>query len=184
MRFTELALAGAYAIDIDPHRDARGFFARTWSADELAEHGLSTQLAQCSISFNERRGTIRGMHFQEAPYQEIKLVRCTAGAIVDVILDLRPASLTFTKWVSVELTAANHRSLYIPAGLAHGFQTIAEGSEVFYQISTSHRPDAARGVRWNDPTFQIEWPDPDSPILSERDRGYPDFRPEIARDTR
>ena len=175
MLFTPLDLPGAYIIDVEPHHDERGFFARTWCSDDFAARGLSSTIAQSSISFNERKGTLRGMHYQAAPHEEIKIVRCTAGAIVDVIVDLRATSPTFAKWVAVELTAANRRLLYIPEGLAHGFQTLCDATEIFYQISTGYEPGAARGIRWDDPAFAIRWPDPHTPIMSERDRSYPDF---------
>lgn len=174
MKFTESFLPGAYVVDIDPIRDERGFFARTWCREEFQAFGLSSVVEQSSISFNKKRGTLRGMHYQAAPYEEVKLVRCTRGAIHDVILDLRADSPTFCRWFAVELTADNGRMVYMPAGFAHGFQALAEQSEVFYQISEPYRPETARGVRWNDPAFQIEWPIP-NPILSVRDRGFPDF---------
>jgi dTDP-4-dehydrorhamnose 3,5-epimerase len=175
MRFTHLELAGAYVIDVEPHHDERGFFARTWCADELASKGLSTTVAQSSISVNDRKGTLRGMHYQEAPYDEIKLVRCTAGAIMDVIIDLRPASPTYAKWLAVELSAVNRRTLYVPSGFAHGFQTLNDDTEIFYQISTRYHEGASRGIRWNDPLFGISWPNSRTPIISQRDRSYPDF---------
>lgn len=175
MRFTKLDLAGAYVIDIEPQSDARGFFARSWSIEEFADRGLSTAMAHCSISFNERKGTLRGIHYQAAPFAEVKLVRCTAGAIMDVIVDLRPGSTTFTRWVAVELSADNRRQLYVPEGFGHGFQTLCDKSEVWYQISTAHMPESARGVRWNDALFAIDWPDPLNATMSERDRSYPDF---------
>src|SRR6478735_6768314 len=156
---TATALPGAFIIDVERHQDERGFFARTWSGEEFRAHGLSDQLTQCSLSFNHRKGTLRGMHYQAAPHGEIKLVRCTAGAIYDVIVDLRPDSPAFRHWVGVELTADNRRMLYIPDGCAHGFQTLQPASEVFYQITGPYVPDAGRGVRWNDPAFGIDWPD-------------------------
>jgi dTDP-4-dehydrorhamnose 3,5-epimerase len=176
MKFVETQLPGAFVIEPELVRDARGCFARTFCADEFAERGLNPSLSQCSISFNNRRGTLRGMHYQSAPFEEAKLVRCTAGAIHDVILDLRPFSPSFRRWIAVELSAVNRRIVYIPAGMAHGFQTLEDASEVFYQISQPYAPEHARGVRWDDPAFAVIWPLHD-PILSERDRGYPDFRP-------
>jgi dTDP-4-dehydrorhamnose 3,5-epimerase len=175
MKFTELELRGAFVVDIEPHRDDRGFFARTWSEAEFLEHGLTAAISQCSVSYNERKGTLRGMHFQAAPDAEVKVVRCLAGAIWDVIVDLRPSSPTFKKWSATELSALNHRALYVPAGFAHGFQTLCDGSEVFYQISAPFKPEAGRGLRWNDPAIGIEWPNPHTPIMSERDHSYPDF---------
>ena len=174
MIFMETKLAGLYRVELERREDERGFFARSWCHDEFAAQGLDTRLAQCNISFNLRRGTLRGMHYQAEPYPEIKLVRCTMGAIYDVAIDLRPASSTFLQWEGMELTAENRRMLYIPAGFAHGFQTLTENSEVFYQMSEYYHPEAAHGARWNDPAFGITWPLPD-PFLSERDRTYPDF---------
>ncbi len=176
MIFAETPLPGAFVIDVEPVTDERGSFARTFSRDEFDEHGLNSAVVQCNVSFNRRRGTLRGMHYQADPYGECKLVRCTLGAIYDVIVDLRRASPTYCRWFAVELTADNRRMLYIPEGVAHGFQTLAGESEVFYQMSQSYAPAHARGVRWDDPTFAIRWPDDDR-IMSERDRTYPDFRP-------
>lgn len=158
MIFTETKLKGAFLIDIEPREDERGFFARSWCEDEFAKYGLNTRVVQCNISFNKKRGTLRGMHYQSEPFPEAKLARCTAGAIYDVILDLRPNSPTFKQWVSVELTAENRRALYIPEGFAHGFQTLEDNTEVFYQMSEFYHPECARGVRWDDPAFGIEWP--------------------------
>lgn len=172
MIFTELSLPGVFLIELEPNTDERGFFARTFSASEFAEHGLNPAIAQCSISFNDRGGTLRGMHYQAEPYGESKLVRCTRGAIYDVALDLRPDSETYRRWCAVELTADNRRTLHIPDGVAHGFQTLADSSEVFYQISRPYEPRAARGVRWDDPAFGINWPEAPQ-VISERDRSYP-----------
>lgn len=174
MKFVALPLAGAYLIELVPQADARGFFARSWSAEEFSSHGLNPRLAQCGISFSASRGTLRGMHYQEEPYAEAKLVRCCSGSIYDVILDLRPASSTHGKWVAVELTAGNRHMLYVPEGLAHGFQTLDDNCEVFYQISQAYHPESARGVRWNDPRFAITWP-LSNPILSQRDRCFADY---------
>jgi dTDP-4-dehydrorhamnose 3,5-epimerase len=175
MIFTATKLAGAYIIEPEPIEDDRGFFARSWCEKEFAAQGLNSQLVQCNISFNHRRGTLRGMHYQAAPHGECKLVRCTAGGIYDVIIDLRPDSPTYTQWVAVELTAANRQALYIPAGLAHGFQTLTDGAEVLYQMSEFYHPESARGVRWDDPKFQVSWPVSEITI-SDRDRQYPDFQ--------
>jgi dTDP-4-dehydrorhamnose 3,5-epimerase len=175
VNFVATALPGAFIVEPERLEDARGFFARTWCPREFAAHGLDPRLEQCSISFNARAGTLRGMHYQEAPFAEAKLVRCTMGALWDVIIDLRPASPTFTRHVGVELTARNRRMLYIPEGLAHGFQTLADSTEVFYQMSQVYSPAHARGVRWDDPAFGITWPDAAERIIIERDRGYPDF---------
>jgi dTDP-4-dehydrorhamnose 3,5-epimerase len=174
VKFSPTALAGACIIDIEPVPDERGFFARSWCREEFAKHGLNPDLAQCSISFNKIRGTLRGMHYQAKPHEETKVVRCTRGAIYDVIVDLRPESSTFRKWIAVELSADNRRMLYIPVGFAHGFQSLVDDTEVFYQISTYYRPESARGARWNDPVFAIEWPVTER-IISDKDRQYPDF---------
>ncbi|MFL6028993.1 MAG: dTDP-4-dehydrorhamnose 3,5-epimerase [Gaiellaceae bacterium] len=175
MIFTETDLAGAFVIDIERHEDERGFFARAWCEDELAEHGLSTRVVQCNIAYNHRRSTLRGMHFQAAPHAEVKLVRCTRGAIYDVIIDLRPESRTFRQWLAFELTAENSRMLYIPEGFAHGYETLADETETYYQMSETHTPEAARGVRWNDPAFGIAWPEPEPAVISEKDRSWPAF---------
>jgi dTDP-4-dehydrorhamnose 3,5-epimerase len=174
MIFTETKLKGAYLIDLDKHEDERGFFARAWCMDEFAEHGLNQRFVQCNISFNKKRGTLRGMHYQAAPYEETKLVRCTMGALYDVIIDLRSDSPTFKEWFSVELTAQNHRALYVPEGFAHGFQTVVDNTEVFYQMGEFYHPECTRGVRWDDPAFGIEWFS-DPLILSRQDREYADF---------
>jgi dTDP-4-dehydrorhamnose 3,5-epimerase len=174
MIFTETKLKGAFIIEPERLEDERGFFARTWCQQEFEAHGLNPRLVQCSISFNKRRGTLRGMHYQVAPYEEARLVRCTMGAIYDVVLDLRPASSTFKQWVAVELTSENRRMLYIPEGFTHGFQTLKDNTEVFYQMSEFYHPDHARGVRWNDPAFRIVWPS-DVIVISDKDREYPDF---------
>jgi dTDP-4-dehydrorhamnose 3,5-epimerase len=174
MIFIETKLPGLFMVDLEQREDERGFFARSWCYNEFAAQGLATQLVQCNVSFNARRGTLRGMHYQAEPYPETKLARCTMGAIYDVAIDLRPDSPTFGQWMGVELTAENRRALYIPAGFAHGFQTLLDNSEVFYQMSEFYHAEAARGVRWNDPAFRISWPLTD-PFLSEKDRTYPDF---------
>jgi dTDP-4-dehydrorhamnose 3,5-epimerase len=174
MKFTETKIFGAYLIEIEPMVDERGFFARSFCTNEFQQQGLESNFVQCSISFTSQLGTIRGMHYQIAPDTETKLVRCTRGAIYDVILDLRPESPTFRQWVAVELTADNHQMFYIPLGCAHGFQTLANDTEVFYQMAGIYIPDAARGVRWNDPAFGIEMPLTVS-VIKERDRDYPDF---------
>ncbi len=174
MIFRELEIAGAYVLGTERHEDARGFFARTFCRRELEELGLKAAVAQCNVSFNHRRGTVRGMHYQAQPSEEVKLVRCTRGAIWDVILDLRPDSASFMRHVEVELDAESRKSLYIPAGVAHGFQTLVDGAEVFYQMSEFYDPDAGRGVRWNDPAFSISWPE-EITVISERDLEFPDF---------
>jgi len=174
MTFREMTLHAMFEIEIEPMTDVRGFFARTWCQEEFGKHGLNARMVQCSISFNTRKGTLRGMHYQLPPFAEDKLVRCTRGAIYDVVLDLRPESPTFRQWCAVTLTAEKRNMVYVPQGCAHGFLTLADGSEVFYQMSQLYNPDSARGVRWNDPAFQVTWPDAVQ-VISERDRTYPDF---------
>ncbi len=174
MNFRETKLLGVFEIELDLKSDERGFFARSWCQQEFESNGLSPKLAQCSVSFNARKGTLRGLHYQDAPCGEAKLVRCTRGSIYDVVVDLRPQSPTFKKWIAVELAAEKHNMLYIPEGCAHGFLTLEDATEVFYQISEFYHPELARGVRWNDPAFQIVWPG-DVEVISERDRIYPDF---------
>ena len=176
MIFTKTPLKGAYVIDPERHTDERGFFARTWCQQEFEAHGLNPVLVQCNISYNYRKGTLRGMHYQVAPHAEEKLVRCTAGAIYDVIVDLRADSHTFKHWFAMELSFENRRMLYLPAGLAHGFLTLTDGAEVFYQMSEFYMSECARGIRWNDPTFGIRWPH-EVTMISEQDRIYPDFVP-------
>lgn len=174
MIFTETTLKGAFMIEPERRHDERGFFARTWCQREFAAEGLPPEWVQCNISFNRQRGTLRGMHYQAAPYAEAKLVRCTMGAIYDVIIDLRSESPTFRQWLAVELTADNRRMLFIPQGFAHGFQTLTDDTEVFYQMSQFYVPEYARGVRWDDPAFKVSWP-AEKRIISERDQAFPDF---------
>ncbi len=174
MIFVPTALPGAFVIELEKTEDERGFFARTWSAQEFAAHGLNARLVQCSTSFNSRTGTLRGMHWQSAPFEEAKLVRCTAGAIHDVVLDLRPDSPAYLQHLAIELSAANRRMLYVPEGCAHGFQTLADDTEVFYQMTQVYSADHARGVRWDDPAFGLPWP-PGERIMNDRDRLYPDY---------
>jgi dTDP-4-dehydrorhamnose 3,5-epimerase len=172
--FKETEIKGAFLIEPEKSQDQRGYFARIWCQRELAAHGLDSRLAQCSVSYNRKRATLRGMHYQVAPHQESKLVRCIRGAIHDVIIDLRPESETFKCHFATQLSAANHEMLYIPEGFAHGFQTLEDDTEILYLISQFHAPESARGVRWNDPAFAIAWP-PGDRIISDRDRTYPDF---------
>lgn len=167
MIFIETKLKGAFIIEPEPLEDERGFFARTFDQKEFEAHGLNPRVAQCNISFNKKKGTLRGMHYQIAPYEEAKLVRCTKGAIYDVIIDLRPESPTFKQWIAVELTAENRRMLYAPEGVAHGFQTLEDNTEVFYMMSEFYHPECARGVRWNDPAFGIEWPIKEKTVSSK-----------------
>ena len=172
MIFTETKLKGAFIIDIEPIEDERGFFARSWCREEFEAHGLNPQLAQCNISFNKKKGTLRGMHYQKPPHEEAKLVRCTLGAIFDVIIDLRPDSSTCNQWLGTELTAKNRRMLYIPEGFAHGFLTLEDSTEVFYQMSTPYHPESIAGVRWNDPAFNIVWPEVKTYLISDKDQNY------------
>jgi dTDP-4-dehydrorhamnose 3,5-epimerase len=174
MIFTESPLAGAYIIDMTRVEDDRGFFARAFCTEEFAAHGLAREMSQCSVSFNARKGTLRGLHFQATPHDEEKIVRCTAGAIFDVIVDIRPGSPTQRQWFGTELTADNHRSLYIPKGFAHGFISLADDTEVFYMISTPYVAGSARGFRWSDPAFAIRWPMKPA-VISARDAEYPLF---------
>ena len=175
MIFEATTLAGAYVIHEEPHRDHRGFFARTWCQKEFEQHGLNPRLVQCNVSFNARKGTWRGMHYQVAPYEEAKLVKCIAGAVCDVIVDLRPDSPTFKKHLAVTLSARNRKMLYVPEQFAHGFLTLEDDTEVFYQMSEFHSPESARGFRWNDPEFGVQLP-LEVAVISDRDASYPDFR--------
>lgn len=168
-------IAGLWVLEPQRHRDARGFFARTLCQRDFAAHGVDFPVLQASVSFNEHAGTLRGMHYQRDPFGEIKLVRCTAGAIFDVAVDLRPDSPTYCQWYGAELSANNLRQLLIPVGCAHGFQTLAPASEVAYQIAQYYEPSAGAGVRWDDPTFGIRWPDCSQRIMHERDANYPDY---------
>lgn len=175
MIFKETALPGACVVELEERRDERGSFARSWCAREFEAHGLNPRIAQCNISFNFRKGTLRGMHYQIKPFEEAKLVRCTRGALYDVIVDLRPDSPAYKKSLGVLLTPDNGLMIYVPEGFAHGFLTMADGTEVHYQISEFFAPDHARGFRWNDPAFGVSWPAPVE-IIAERDRSYPDYR--------
>ena len=175
MIFTRTRLEGALLIDIERREDERGFFARTWCRKELAARGLDSELAQESVSYNGSRGTVRGLHFQRAPHEETKIVRCTGGAVFDVIVDLRPDSSSYLQWQGFELTPETKRAVYIPKGFAHGFQTLSEHSEVTYQISVFYAPDAAGGYRYDDAAFGIVWPLPVS-IISKRDLCWPNFK--------
>lgn len=174
MLFQETKLAGVLEIHLEPKADERGFFARSWCQQEFKQQGLNPHLVQCSISFNPRKGTLRGMHYQIAPYAETKVVRCTKGSIYDVVIDLRTQSPTFRDWIGVTLTAAHRDMVYIPEGCAHGFLTLEDESEVFYQMSEFYYPESARGVRWDDPAFRICWP-AEPQLISDRDRSIPDF---------
>lgn len=173
MIFTEARLKGAFTLEPEPREDNRGFFARTFCQHEFEARGLNPHVVQCNIAYNARRGTLRGMHFQDPPHQEAKLVRCTRGAIYDVMLDLRPSSPTYLQWVSAELSEENHKMLYVPEGFAHGYQTLTDIAEVIYQVSQFYAPESARGVRHNDPAFGIRWPLPVT-VISKADEGWPD----------
>lgn len=175
MIFTETKLKGAFIIELELKSDYRGFFAREWCADEFMQHGLTNTLCQCNLSHNIYKNTLRGMHYQIEPYQEDKMVRCIRGAIYDVIIDLRKESPTYKQWVGVELTAENRRMIYIPKGFAHGFVTLIDDTELFYHHSEFHAPDCERGVRYNDPAFNIVWPTAIE-IISERDKKYQDWQ--------
>ncbi len=172
MKFTETPLRGAFLVDLEPVQDDRGFFARSYCAAEFAAHGLAEHMPQANVSFNARRGTLRGLHFQAAPHAEDKLVRCTAGAVYDVIVDLRPGSATRGGWFGVELSALNRRALYVPKGFAHGFITLVDSSELLYLMSVPHAPGFGRGVRWNDPTIGVRWP-LEPVVISANDAGLP-----------
>jgi len=174
MIFTETKLSGSFLINVEKLEDERGFFTRSWDKKKFQDIGLNSDLVQCNISFNKKIGTLRGMHYQISPYQETKLVRCTRGKIFDVIIDLRNDSNTYKQWLGLTLDANNHDLLYIPEGFAHGFQTLEDNSEIFYQMSKEYYPKASRGIRWNDPTFGIIWP-LENKIISEKDLKYLDY---------
>ena len=175
MRFTETPLAGAWVIDLDRHGDERGSFARTFDREEWVARGMDPAVVQCNTSYNARAGTLRGLHFQAEPHGEPKLVRCTRGAAFDVIVDLRPDSPTYTRWFAAELSAENGRALYVPVAMAHGFQTLEDATEILYMMGHAYVPEAARGVRWDDPAFALEWPPTEERIISERDASYADY---------
>ena len=174
MNFTPTKLDGATIVELKELCDERGFFARSWCQKEFQEHGLSANVVQANISYNKLKGTLRGMHYQVGPYEESKLVRCTQGAIYDVIIDLRQGSPTFKQWLGVELSAANHRMLFVPEGFAHGFVSLTDESEVTYQVTQFYHPASERGVRYNDPSFGVVWPIPVA-VISEKDRSWPDY---------
>jgi dTDP-4-dehydrorhamnose 3,5-epimerase len=174
MRFDDLPVAGAYAIELEPHLDERGFFARSWSAQEFRVRGLEPAVAECSISLNRKAGTLRGLHYQASPHAEAKVVRCTRGSAFDVIVDLRRSSATFKRYAAITLTADNRTAVYVPEGCAHGFETLDDDTEIVYQINREYVPGHARGVRWDDPTFAISWPSPPI-VISDRDREFADF---------
>ena len=175
MEFTATQLPGVLILELDRKCDQRGFFARTWCKSEFAEHEIDVPFVQCSTSFNILKGTLRGMHYQADPFAMERLVRVTAGAIFDVVIDLRPESPAFTRWVGVELNSDNRRSLWIPKGCAHGFQTLVNDTEVFYQLTQFHHPESERGARWDDPCFDIEWPACEQRTIAARDLAFADF---------
>jgi dTDP-4-dehydrorhamnose 3,5-epimerase len=177
MRFHATPLPGALLVEPERLEDERGFFARSWCREEFADHGIHCDWVQCNISYNRRRGTLRGLHYQAAPHEEAKLVRCTRGKAFDVIVDLRPQSVTFGRWAAFELSAENHRMVFVPAGFAHGFQTLADDTELFYQMSEVYCPEKAGGVRWDDPLLAIDWPPCPRRIISPRDLSYRELRP-------
>ena len=174
MRFTETNIGGAYLISLEPKGDERGFFARAWCEDELARHGLCSKVVQCNIGYSEHKGTIRGIHWQNAPHEEVKVVRCTRGGVFDVIVDLRPDSATFGQHHTIELWANEHQLLYIPAGVGHGYQTLRDDSEIFYQASTRYHAESSDGIRYNDPALEIDWPLEVS-VVADRDVSWPDL---------
>ncbi|MCK6630307.1 MAG: dTDP-4-dehydrorhamnose 3,5-epimerase [Anaerolineae bacterium] len=174
MIFTEIKLKGAYIVDLEKREDERGFFARGWCQNEFEAHGLAPRVVQANISYNKKRGTLRGMHYQLAPYEETKLVRCTRGALYDVIVDLRPTSPSYKQWFGVELSAENYKMLYVPEGFAHGFITLQDETEATYQVSQFYTPGSERGLRYNDPAFGIEWP-VEVRVISEKDKSWPDY---------
>jgi dTDP-4-dehydrorhamnose 3,5-epimerase len=176
MTFTESRLAGAWIIEPRVIQDARGLFAVAWSAGEFEQRGLDARLSQCNLAWNRTRGTLRGMHFQVPPFEQVKIVRCTRGALLDVIVDLRPGSSTYRQWDAVELTADNHRMIYVPAGFAHGYVTLEDGTEAYYHASTPYAPGHESGVRWDDPLLQIDWPI-DPVVISEKDQTWPRLIP-------
>jgi len=177
MIFVETKLKGALIVEPEKLEDQRGFFARVWCQKEFEAYGLNPTVAQINISFNKNRGAIRGLHYQTAPNEEAKLIRCTKGAIYDVIIDLRPDSTTYLEWIGVELTADNHMMLYVPENFAHGYQSLTDDTEIFYPVSQFYSPESVQGVRWNDPTFSIDWPQVDNLVISEQDKSWPDYSP-------
>jgi dTDP-4-dehydrorhamnose 3,5-epimerase len=172
--FIETELKGACVIEIEKLNDHRGFFARAWCQKEFEEHNLVSRVKQANVSYNKKKGTLRGMHYQLSPYEETKLVRCTRGSIYDVIIDLRPGSPTYTQWFGVELTAENYKMLYVPENFGHGFQTLEDDTEVTYQVSQFYTPGSERGIRWDDPAFSIVWPSAVQ-VISDKDKNWPDY---------
>ena len=177
MTFEETSIDGAWLISLEPRTDERGFFARAWCEQELSTRGLTGTFVQCNDSYSRSAGTLRGLHYQAEPHGEVKLIRCIRGAVFDVIVDVRPESPSYLRWFGVELSAENRRSLYVPSGCAHGYQTLVDDSEVMYPVSTMYTPAAERGIRWDDPLFAISWPDVTERYLSPKDTRWPDFAP-------
>lgn len=176
MIFKELAVKDAFIIEIEKRTDSRGFFARTWCKNEFEAHGLNTRFVQANVAYSEKKGTLRGLHYQIAPYEEAKLIRCTRGAVYDVIIDIRKSSPTYMRWIGVELTENNYKILYVPEGFAHGYQTLQDNTEVIYQVSQFYTPNAEQGVRWNDLAFNIDWPETENRIIHEKDQTWPAYR--------
>jgi dTDP-4-dehydrorhamnose 3,5-epimerase len=174
--FNETPLPGAYVVELEKREDDRGFFARAWCQDEFEEHGLNTRLVQCNLSYNHKAGTLRGMHYQAPPKSEVKLIRCTRGAVWDVIVDLRRDSPTYKRWYGEELTSDNRKMMYVPEEFAHGYITLVPDTETFYQVTEFYSPDHERGIRWNDPAIRIRWPDVEVSVVSEKDAAFPDFQ--------
>jgi dTDP-4-dehydrorhamnose 3,5-epimerase len=174
MIFKETPLSGAYLVEVEKHIDSRGFFARTWCEQEFSDHGMTARVAQCNLAFNEKRHTVRGMHFQRHPHTEAKLVRCTRGRVLDVVVDLRKSSPSYKAWFGVELSDQNRRALYVPEGLAHGYMTLCDNTEILYQVSAPYHPESESGVRWNDKAFGIVWPCA-HPVISKKDAAFPDY---------
>jgi dTDP-4-dehydrorhamnose 3,5-epimerase len=179
MTFEETSISGAYLVDLNRMEDHRGFFARAWSAKEFAEMGLATSYPDVNFSLSTRKGTIRGLHYQKAPHEEAKFVRCVRGALFDVIVDLRPGSPTFLKWAGFEIRAEDYRAIYVPAGCAHGIQSLEDNTEMLYMVSACYQPGAEAGIRWDDPFLAIEWPDVEERIVSDKDQSWPDFDPAV-----
>jgi dTDP-4-dehydrorhamnose 3,5-epimerase len=175
MIFRKTNLKGVFIIELEKHKDDRGYFARTWCENEFKANGLNSKLAQANTALSVQKGTLRGMHYQIAPYEETKIIRCIRGSVFDVVIDIRPDSITYCQWLGIELSSENHTMLYVPEGFAHGYKTLRNNSEVFYLVSQFYTPDAERGIRWDDPAFSIKWPETSDLIISEKDKNWPDY---------
>jgi dTDP-4-dehydrorhamnose 3,5-epimerase len=175
MIFRKTKLKGVFIIELEKHKDERGYFARTWCENEFKANGLNSSLAQANTALSFQKGTLRGMHYQTAPYEETKIIRCIRGSVFDVVIDIRPDSITYCQWLGIELSSENHTILYVPEGFAHGYKTLENNSEVFYLVSQFYTPDAERGIRWDDPAFNITWPETPDLIISEKDKNWPDY---------